>query len=121
MNFKVFERYSKQLKHLYEEEDKIYNELSLAEENNESSSFINNLKNNYNKIVVDKDNYIENIYALAVFDYYNKSKPKVIRIRTNEEVSWNDAFGDSFDKIPKLKRHSLVGLVEEDHGKYLLK
>jgi len=44
----------------------------------------------------------------------------LIRVRTGEEVSWDEAFGNDFCKVSKSLRHSLVGLVEEP-GRYVLK
>ena len=61
--------------------------------------------------------FIENEYALAVFEKYSKEKPNLIRIKTGEIVSWDDAFGSDFENVSKSLRHSLVGLVEEP-GRY---
>ena len=64
--------------------------------------------------------FIEDEYAKAVYEEYNKRKPDLIRIHTGEVVKWNDAFGDDFDEISRSLRHSLVGLVEEP-GRYRFK
>lgn len=66
------------------------------------------------------DSFIENDYANAVFQYFAKKQPDLIRIKTGEVVSWDDAFGTDFDNVTKSLRHSLVGLVEGD-GRYKLK
>ena len=64
--------------------------------------------------VIDEiDMLVENEYSREVFNVYSKKKPKLIRISTDEIFTWEDAFGDDFDKIEKGLRHSLVGLVEE--------
>ena len=63
---------------------------------------------------------IEGKYAEEVFRYYQKKQPTLIRIHTGEEVSWQDAFGDSYEAVSKSLRHSLVGLVEGG-GRYKLK
>ena len=66
------------------------------------------------------DDLVEGDYSRAVFDHYSRSKPLLIRSHTQEEVQWQDAFGDSFDKTTLGQRHSLVGLIEGG-GKYSLK
>ena len=72
------------------------------------------------KISVDIDDFIENEYAQAVFEYYNKKKPTLVRIRTDEKYAWEEAFGSEFDRIEKTLKHSLVGLVENT-GRYKIK
>ncbi len=62
---------------------------------------------------------IEGKYSEEVFRYYSKKKPVLIRIHTGEEISWADAFGDSFESVSKSLRHSLVGIIEGG-GKYRL-
>jgi hypothetical protein len=112
---------SNRLKKFYDEEKRLNNELDSAEENNSDLSYIEKLTNDVEKLIKTKDEFIENIYALAVFEKYSKIKPLLVRIRTQEEVSWEKAFGNTFDSIPKGLRHSLVGLVEDDHGRYIFK
>lgn len=70
-------------------------------------------------IITEIDELVEGCYSEAVFRHYKDKQPTLIRIMTGEKVSWDDAFGDSFDKLPKSLRHSLVGLVEGG-GKYTL-
>lgn len=65
------------------------------------------------------DLLVEGKYAQAVYDYFSESKPTLIRDLTGEKIQWFDAFGDSFDKMTRGQKHSLVGLVE-DGGKYRL-
>ena len=64
--------------------------------------------------------FIENDYAEAVFNEYCIKKPDLIRVKTGETVSWNEAFGEDFSKVTNSLRHSLVGLVEEP-GRYRIK
>lgn len=64
--------------------------------------------------------FIENEYALAVFEEFNKTRPELIRVKTGETVTWEEGFGTDFEKISKSLRHSLVGLVEEP-GRYKLR
>lgn len=111
---------SKILKKYYDVENSLYEELDVAR-NNEISSSIPIIKSKLERIIEEKDSFIENIYALQVFEKYKKSKPKLVRLRTQEVVLWTDAFGEDFEKIPLPLRHSLVGLVEDDHGKYIFK
>lgn len=66
------------------------------------------------------DDLVEGDYSRAVFDHYSQRKPLLIRSHTHEEVLWQDAFGDSFDKTTLGQRHSLVGLIEGG-GKYRFK
>ena len=66
------------------------------------------------------DHFVETIYAKDVFDKYVKKRPKLISNRTDEVVSWEEAFGSVFDEIPKGVRHSLVGLIEGG-GQYRFK
>lgn len=72
---------------------------------------------NVAKVLKEIDDFIENDFAKMVFEHYSRKKPSLVERYTNEKVEWVDAFGDKFDKVPKLLRHSLVGLVT-DEGKY---
>ena len=66
------------------------------------------------------DELIEGDYAQAVYNYYSRKKPLLIRIRTGEEVKWQDAYGESFEKLNPGQKHSLVGLIEGG-SKYRIK
>lgn len=66
------------------------------------------------------DHFVEYIYAKDVFDKYVKKRPKLISNKTDDVVSWEEAFGSVFDEVPKGLRHSLVGLVEGG-GQYRFK
>ncbi|MDI9243201.1 hypothetical protein [Fusibacillus kribbianus] len=72
------------------------------------------------KVYKEIDLLIEGEYAESVFAYYVKKRPALIRIKTGEIVTWDDAFGNSFEKVSKSLRHSLVGLVEGG-GRYKIK
>ncbi|MBR4256093.1 MAG: hypothetical protein IKQ18_02925 [Clostridia bacterium] len=72
------------------------------------------------EISIEVDDYIENTYAPAVFEYYNKKKPTIVRVRTDEKYTWEDAFGSDFSKYDKALKHSLVGLVENT-GRFRVK
>ncbi len=63
---------------------------------------------------------VEGRYSEEVFYYYKKKKPTLIECHTGKEVSWENAFGGSFESVSKSLRHSLVGLVEGG-GRYRLK
>ena len=69
---------------------------------------------------ISVNEYIEGEYAEAVFSYFVRKKPALIRIHTGEEYSWEEAFGESFEKVSKSLRHSLVGLVQGG-GRYRIK
>ena len=60
--------------------------------------------------------YSENVYAKVIYDTYSKIKPALIRVRTGQKCTWDEVFKDSFDKLNKLDRGILVGLVEESGG-----
>jgi hypothetical protein len=64
--------------------------------------------------------FIETEYGEAVFRHFEHNRPALVRIHTGEEVTWNEAFGDSLEKITKSQKHSLVGLIEGG-GQYKLK
>ena len=71
-------------------------------------------------LYVEIESFVRNVYAKAVFDLYSPKKPKLVRRLTKEVFTWDEAFGDNFDKIPLSLKESLVGLVEGS-GKYKLK
>ena len=71
-------------------------------------------------VVSEIDTLMEGRYAREVFECYVKKKPDLVRIRTGEIVTWQDAFGDSYNSITKSQKHELVGLVEGG-SKYRLK
>ncbi len=62
------------------------------------------------------NNYTENVYAKIVYDTLSKTKPKLIRIKTNQIYEWDEVFKVSFDKLDKLDRSIIVGIVEETGG-----
>ena len=118
----MFERskvkgFSRELEKLYKQKHDLSRQYDDAESNGREAEQINaRLKELSDRIAA----FIENEYAMAVFEKYSKSKPQLIRIKTGETVSWDEAFGDDFERISKSLRHSLVGLVEEP-GRYRLK
>lgn len=67
-----------------------------------------------------EQNQARDRYAQHVFNYYSATKPILIRDVSKEEVSWRDAFGESFDDLSDGLRDSLVALIEEDGGQYRL-
>lgn len=72
------------------------------------------------KKIKEIDDFVENIYAKDIFEKYQKKRPQLVRKKDNQTVSWDEAFGDDFNKISKSHRHSLVGLIEGG-GRYELK
>ena len=66
------------------------------------------------------DEFVCNVYARAVFEEYAHRNPELVVASTNEAVAWNDVFGIDFDKLSKLRKFSLVYLIEGG-GKYKLK
>ena len=67
----------------------------------------------------EEDSYSD-LYAKKIFDYLKNIKPVLIRKRSNQKVSWDEAFGTDFSKLSNEVKGSLVALVEEDGGQYRL-
>ena len=72
------------------------------------------------KIKFDIDNYIENEYAKMVFELYSAKKIKLYEKYDKKYLTWEEAFGNDFDKVSKTLRHSLVGLIEGE-GRFEIK
>ena len=104
-------------KQLKKELAELYKKKHLLESEDMNQGHI---REELDRVSADIEELIEGRYAEEVFQYYLKSRPILIRIRTGEEISWNDAFGESYDEITKSQKHSLVGLVENT-GRYRLK
>lgn len=105
-----FKKYHKKLTEMYEEKARLLPaEGSKILPGSEADRLVNKI-----------DAFIEGEYSEAVFNYYKDKKPVLIRISTDEEYSWDQAFGDSFSDVSKSLRHSLVGL-SEGGGRYRLK
>lgn len=66
------------------------------------------------------DEFLLNEYAKAVFQYYSRREPELIRNATGDSFSWKEVFDEEFDQLSQNLRYSLVGLVEKE-GKYRLK
>lgn len=114
----LLKKYSKELKDLYAEENNLSNQYYDALETLGDSQKAEQIKIEMDKMSEKNTNFIENDYAQAVFAHYYDKKPMLIRVRTGEEVSWDEAFGNDFCKVSKSLRHSLIGLVEEP-GRYV--
>ena len=78
------------------------------------------LQNKYDKVVEELNKLEEGEYSKAIFDVLNEEKPDLIRNRTGEVISWDDAWGGTYDNISKSLRHSLVALLEGG-GRYRFK
>lgn len=111
---------SKELHVLYEERHKLSRIYDDAMESGGDFDRLELLHKEQNSLDERINSLIENEYASAVYDKYNAEKPVLIRIKTGEEIPWDEAFGKDFANISKSLRHSLVGLVEEP-GRYKLK
>ena len=77
-------------------------------------------KNKMKEAEKEYADFVEEEYSLFVFNHYSKKEPDLINRYTNEKCSWKQAFGSDFNKISKIVRHSLVGLIENS-GKYKFK
>ncbi len=97
-----FKKYQKELKTLYEKRH-LLESVEDATANSDSE---------LRSVTAEIEGLIEGPYAEAVFAYYGEKKPILIRSLTGEEVSWEDAFGSSFNDVSKSLKHSLVGLIE---------
>ena len=105
-----FKKYQEHLAEMYEKKAKLLpNEGSKIVPGSEADRLVNEI-----------DAFIEGEYSEAVFRYYKVKKPKLIRIATDEEYTWDQAFPESFDEVSKSLRHSLVGLIEGG-GRFRLK
>lgn len=105
-----FKHLKKELAGLYKQKHK------LESEDTKNAAVVKEL----DQVITEIDELIEGRYSKEVFQYYAKIQPALIRIRTGEEVTWKEAFGDSYDVITKSQKHSLVGIVEGT-GRYKLK
>ena len=117
MLFSPFKKYKNELTRLYRIVEQREDELDKVRGDSLKAERAEQLLDEATKSL---DNFIENSYAEAVFQYYSEIQPELIRIHTGEELSWLDAFGSDFKAVSKSLRHSLVGLVE-DPGRYRLK
>ncbi len=72
-------------------------------------------------ILNKREEQIREKYAKHVFDYFTLRKPDVIRKKTGDILTWKEAFSDSFSKLDRGLKNSLVALIEEDGGQYRLK
>lgn len=97
----------------YEDKFKLCQECSSSKE-------ILKICRELDRIEKETDSFIETEYAKCVFDFYCRKKPILIRMSTGEEKTWDQAFGECFEKIDRGLRHSLVGLVEGG-GRYIIK
>lgn len=62
------------------------------------------------------NDFSENVYAKVIYNSLSKTKPKLVRIKTNKIYEWDTVFKDSFNKLDKLDRSILVGIVEKTGG-----
>lgn len=110
----------KELKELYGQKKKLDSKYEHFKEINMESEQVKILEEQLKVVSAEICDLIENDYAEAVFNEYCTKRPDLIRVRTGETISWNEAFGSDFSKVTKSLRHSLVGLVEEP-GRYRIK
>lgn len=92
--------------------------FELQEEYNESKNV--EVKRKIDEITVQIDLFIAHVYGKEIFEYYNKKKPKLVRIKNDQIETWEDVFGDEYELLSKAQQHVLLGLVEGD-GKYKFK
>ncbi len=109
----------KKYKELKKMNNDLYQQYEFAKESNADKEKIQDFKEQLDDLSKEIDSFIEKEYALAVFEKYSKKKPQLIIVSSGETISWDEAFGSSFDEISKSLRHSLVGLVESP-GRYKL-
>ena len=113
-------KYKEIYKKLLKEEHKLSNDYYDALDNNFNTEKIDKLKAEKQNISERIDSLIENDYAKAVYDIYNSKKPKLILLKNDSEITWDDAFGCSFEEMSKPQKHALVGLIENT-GMYRFK
>ena len=119
-NDSELDRCREKMKEMYDQMEALRDEHAQIEEDDGPCDRLEKLNREIEDLSVHIRSLIENDYSQAVFNAYKDEKPPLIRILTGETVTWDDAFGDDFEKISRSLRHSLVGLVE-DPGRYRFK
>lgn len=76
-----------------------------------------NAKKKFHKLTLEIDDFYL-YYERMIFNVFVKIKPTLINRRTNLYESWENVFGDIYDKIPERNRGCLVCAVEEAGGIY---
>lgn len=114
---KPFKKYQQHYNKLYAQLYRLQEQLDEVETGSSRAKQLDVEICNVNEEI---SGFVENTYALAVFEYYKKKQPELIRVSTGEQMTWDAAFGSSFEAVSRTLRHSLVGLVEGD-GRYSLK
>lgn len=112
----------KRIKEYKEIYTKLVGEILFLEEEFENTK--KTIEKSAIKREIDKKNFfleefICNDYASVVFEVYSSKRCKIKDTFTNEVKTWEEFFGTDFNKLTKLKRKTLVSLVEKS-GAYRL-
>ena len=75
------------------------------------------LKNAAKKALDAFISYAREVYAKSIYATYTPLRPTLIRRRTGETYTWEQAFGKAFEELNILEKDSLVCLIEGE-GKY---
>ena len=110
----------KECQKIYREKEKDLKEINDRLATEDDANEVKKLKIQSKKLCEEIDSFVLDVYARAVFDVYSIKKPRLIRRLTKEVFTWDEAFGNDFEKIPSSLKESLVGLVEGS-GRYKLK
>jgi hypothetical protein len=71
-----------------------------------------NQQEKYNIAAKNRDDYDNNVYALAVFRAMSLLNPMMVEVRTGKRFTFLEIFGNDFDKLDGSKRRELTRLVE---------
>jgi len=66
------------------------------------------------------NDFVENEYAKIIFENYKNKKILLIDKYKKQKISWDEIFGNDFEKVSKSLRYALIGLIEGE-GRYELK
>ena len=64
--------------------------------------------------------FMDEEYSRAVFEIGSRWKWKLVDVRTEQVLSWEEAYGTAYEKVSKNLRRSLIGLAE-GYGQYKFK
>ena len=63
------------------------------------------------------NDFSEKVYAKAIYQGYSEENPTLVNVRNGKKIKWSRLFKPSFDKLDRLDKSLLVGLVE-GNGSY---
>ena len=73
----------------------------------------------WEKASKEYEKYEFEVYRQIIFNVLSKIKPKILNIKTNKKLKWNELFCENYDCLSEDALTSLVGLAE-NYGLYRL-